>query len=112
MNEIISNRQVVVLQRIQEFGVALEAFIASEYNAKFKNVQAPKIELEVAAKYVKVVRVEQGNSRSVHSFIVKENGDILKAAGWKAPAKHVRGNVFDDNFSIGAGVNAYGARYL
>jgi len=50
--------------------------------------------------YYKVV-TKQGSSRSVHSFIVKEDGpkfkkgDILKAAGWNAPAKNqARGNIF------------------
>lgn len=50
--------------------------------------------------YFKVI-THQGASRSVHSFIVKEDGaqfkrgDILKAAGWNAPAKNkARGNIF------------------
>jgi len=49
--------------------------------------------------YIKVIT---GPQRSVHSFIVKEDGakfkkgDILKAASWAAPAKNfARGNVFD-----------------
>jgi len=24
-----------------------------------------------------------------------ENGDVLKSASWRAPAKHARGNIFD-----------------
>ena len=24
-------------------------------------------------------------------------GDVFKAAGWRAPAKHVRGSIYDDN---------------
>lgn len=50
--------------------------------------------------YLKVV-TKNGSSRSVHSFIVKEDGpkfkrgDILKAASWNAPAKNqARGNIF------------------
>jgi hypothetical protein len=38
-------------------------------------------------------------------------GDILKAASWKAPAKHARGNVFDGNWGIGS-VGVYGPAYL
>ena len=48
-----------------------------------------------------------GNSRSVKGFIVKDGdkkfreGDMLKAAGWNAPARNfARGNVLD-----GRGVN-------
>jgi hypothetical protein len=33
---------------------------------------------------------------SVVAFIDMNNGDIYKPAGWKAPAKHVRGNIFSD----------------
>jgi hypothetical protein len=54
------------------------------------------IEFEPGSKYVKVVKVSSGGSRSVHSFIEKETGAIWKAASWKAPAKNfARGNVFD-----------------
>jgi hypothetical protein len=57
-------------------------------------------------KYIKVIR-----GGSVHCFVNKENGDVLKAAGWKAPAKHARGNIFDDNNGLGS-MNPYGPQYL
>lgn len=54
------------------------------------------VEFEPGSKYVKVVKVSSGGSRSVHSFVEKETGAIWKAASWKAPAKNfARGNVFD-----------------
>lgn len=54
------------------------------------------VEFEPGSKYVKVVKISAGGSRSVHSFVEKENGAIWKAASWKAPAKNfVRGNVYD-----------------
>ena len=54
------------------------------------------IEFEPGSKYVKVVKISAGGSRSVHSFVEKETGAIWKAASWKAPAKNfARGNVFD-----------------
>ena len=44
---------------------------------------------------------------SVWGFIAKTDGvlkgipyfvgDVFKAAGWRAPAKHVRGSIYDDN---------------
>ena len=53
------------------------------------------IEFEEGSKYVKVVSLSW-SSRSVHSFIEKSNGNIWRAASWKAPARNfVRGNVFD-----------------
>ena len=59
---------------------------------------------EEGSKYIKVV-IGSGGQRSVHSFIVKRDdgkfkaGDILKAAGWAAPAKNfARGNVLTGDF--------------
>jgi hypothetical protein len=40
----------------------------------------------------------------------RTNGDILKAASYKAPAKHARGNVLrDDRLNA---VGRYGANYM
>jgi len=72
-------------------------------NDKFKklvvnrtNIGKFGIEFEPGSKYVKVIKISFGGSRSVHSFVEKKTGDIWKAASWKAPAKNfVRGNVFD-----------------
>ena len=44
------------------------------------------------SKYFKVEMLSHG-SRSVYCFINKRNGEILKAAGWRAPAKGSRGSV-------------------
>lgn len=33
---------------------------------------------------------------SVHAFVELATGNLLKAAGWKAPAKGIRGNIVDD----------------
>lgn len=53
------------------------------------------VEFDVGSKYVKVITISGGGSRSVHSFVEKSNGDIWKAASWKAPAKNfTRGNVY------------------
>ena len=69
-------------------------------------------------KYIKVGQISNYDANrmgSVWAFIVKEDdgkfkkGDILKAAGWNAPAKNSpRGNVLDGGFNI----NWTGALYL
>ena len=54
------------------------------------------MEFEEGSKYVKIVKISAGGSRSVHSFVEKKDGNIWKAASWKAPARNfIRGNVFD-----------------
>lgn len=48
---------------------------------------------------------------SSHAFIDKTTGDILKPATWRAPAKHARGNLFDDRGGLGQ-MGVYGPAYL
>ncbi len=76
--------------------------LTNDYSSQYGNGQK-QFETEDGSKYVKVVAV--GFGRSSHSFIVKEDGpkfkrgDILKAAGWNAPAKNfIRGNVLTNTF--------------
>ncbi len=52
----------------------------------------PKLLVEYGKRYAKVVKTEP-HTRSVYAFIDIATGDVLKAASWAAPAKHVRGNV-------------------
>tara|TARA_B100000287_G_C20400040_1_gene689251 strand:- start:276 stop:653 length:378 start_codon:yes stop_codon:yes gene_type:complete len=39
---------------------------------------------------------EPHNTR-VYGFIDKTNGDILKPESWRKPAKHARGNIYEDD---------------
>lgn len=54
--------------------------------------EPPKLLVEYGKRYAKVVKTEP-HTRSVYGFIDIATGDVLKAASWAAPAKHVRGNV-------------------
>ena len=56
-----------------------------------------KFYIESGRKYHKIVMETEGGSRSVHAFIEKKFGNVYKAASWKAPAKHIRFNLLDDN---------------
>jgi hypothetical protein len=58
---------------------------------------------ELGRKYIHVIMKD--NQRCSHSWIMMEDdkkfkrGDILKSAGWKAPARNFsRGNVLSGNF--------------
>ena len=51
--------------------------------------------LETGRKYYKLVH-KDSNQRSVHCFIDKITGDVLKSASWNAPAKGVRFNLLNE----------------
>jgi len=63
-----------------------------------------KLYVEEGRKYLKIVKDD--GQRMVWGFVQKEDdkmfraGDILKAAGWSAPARNrARGNILDEDFS-------------
>lgn len=73
-------------------------------------------DFKASPRYVRIVETrDEGSrnpSRSVHSFIDTQTGDVLKAASWKAPAKHARGNIFADDKGAFALTPRGGIRYL
>ena len=80
--------------------IGLKDVIVADYAKFLKEIECTKdkfgIEFEPGSKYVKVVSISGGGSRSVHCFVEKANGNIWRAASWKSPARnHIRGNVFD-----------------
>ena len=56
-----------------------------------------KFYIESGRKYHKLIMETNAGSRSVHAFIEKKFGNVYKPASWKAPAKHIRFNLLDDN---------------
>ena len=80
--------------------IGLKDVIMADYAKFLKEIDGSVdkfgVEFEPGKKYVKVVTISGGGSRSVHCFVEKENGNIWRAASWKSPARNfVRGNVFD-----------------
>lgn len=70
----------------------------------------------VGPRYARLVRVRPGEERggSVYCFIDLTNGNLLKAAGWKTPAKGARGNirVGDASTWFNGALTANGAAYM
>ena len=68
---------------------------------------------DIGRKFIRIVENTYGreDQRSVYCFLDFE-GNIYKSASWKIPAKHIRGSIFDDNYSWGKALNNYGAAYL
>ena len=81
--------------------------IYSDYwiNMKFIH-QKDEFSCKIGRKYVKIIC---GNS--VHTFIDIENGDVLKPANSKTPARHARGNIFDKDNGL-KGMTEFGPYYL
>jgi len=92
------------------FADALQVKLA-EHHVNAKNVgDAPAISVEFGPKYARIVRTDWGDQRSVYGFVEIVTGNLLKAAGWKAPAKHARGNIHNSDPLVGCGL--YGMAYL
>lgn len=106
------------------FGGALAAYLLhcqsliSEHTKKhspalWKNGQKEILEIRTGRRYVKVVRLMVNGQESVHSFIDMTNGDVLKPATWRAPAKHARGNIYEGQEDPSKyGVNHFGPMYI
>lgn len=82
------------------------------YAENFPTLTPDEIGVSMGRRYAKIITCrDNGTCRSAYCFVDKTNGDILKAATWKAPAKHARGNIFDEDGGAGA-VDWCGAKYL
>jgi len=85
----------------------------------FPNLAADEIVAEQGSRYIRLVRqstvldaeTKRPISRSAHAFIDRTNGDVLKTAGWSAPAKHARGNILAADNGLDC-MGPYGAAYL
>ena len=91
-----------VVSQIGYFLDALTKLHKEHFAVNFSVLTPPTFEAQIAQKYARIVRKERGDkSGSVYCFIDMSNGDIRKAAGWKAPAPHKRGSIFNENCDVG-----------
>ncbi len=113
-NAIVSEQDAKFIKAANEFLKRVQKMSDTHMAKEFPNYPHPnpKYHFMKGRKYWRVVREEGGSaSKSAYAFLDTTTGDVLKAAGWKAPARHARGNVFDSDFGMKA-VGPYGARYL
>jgi len=100
--------------RFAPFMDALTAFINEcdkEFLERFGKVYRT-VSYERGIKFIRIVITHpDSGQRSVYCFLDYQ-GNIYKSASWRAPAKHIRGSIFEDNFSIGRALGPYGAAYL
>ena len=97
-----------IINRLEGFVAKVQAEIIANSMTSFSNLTPAIISFTEGSKFFKIVTSNFG-SRSVYCFVDKSNGDIYRAATWKAPAKHVYGNIFDANYGWGTAVGVYGA---
>jgi hypothetical protein len=74
----------------------------TEYCQKIASVQKrpAMVSAENGRRFTRIVQ-DNGTQRFVHAFVDMTNGDVIKAAGWKAPQRGVNGlavrfNLLDD----------------
>jgi len=103
---------------MENFEAKLQSFVAgcksiSDADIDRWHPNNPKYDFTATdgKRYVRVVRGVSPHNRGVHCFVDKTNGDVLKAAGWKVPAKHARGNIFADDNGLSR-MGPHGPEYL
>jgi hypothetical protein len=108
----------------QEYEAALEIFLAEVRRISgthrekcfpsFPSLPPTTFTAKKGKRYTRIIRSYDSGIRddvSVHCFVDQTNGDVLKAASWKAPAKGARGNIYNSDHGAGA-MTPYGAKYL
>lgn len=104
----------------EKLSEALENFlkgaqaILQEYYIRTKHPEQfwETLTIERGKRYAKIVRNDHdGHGRSVHCFVDLTNGDILKSASWRAPAKGARGNIFTST-DLTKVMGPHGAHYF
>ena len=101
------------METIETFVKRLNAEVAADpffTEAKYATGRKYSIDLR-GRKYTKIIMTDlDGTGASVWGFIEKATGNIFKAAGWKAPAKHARGHI--DSAVYGKHYHWTGPAYL
>jgi hypothetical protein len=105
--------KALIVLRLNTWLQGAQDIINNDYAKNFPTLNAPFLEMSDGRRYIRVDRVDNSGyrSRSIHVFIDKKTGDILKAASYKAPAKHARGNIFDASWGLQE-MTPHGASYL
>jgi len=91
---------------MDKYREAIETFIekANKVNKDWRKDKTPslvkeygnedQIEGKFGRKYDKIIKNHNNGQTTVVCFVEKKTGDILKPAGWKAPMKGARGNIY------------------
>lgn len=89
----------------------------------YSNVSPKTLVIQKGEQFAKIIKSESGTHQSVYCFIaLKDNetkglgkvnkGDLFKPAGWRAPAKHARGNILTSFDLAVKNSGTFGIAYL
>lgn len=107
MNENINS---VSVAEIENFCEGLQHMLSMGRQVPLESIE---VTAGIGARFIRIV-VKDGPGCYAYAFVDRSNGNILKPAGWKGPAKHARGNIRDggpENGWAGA-CGLYGVKYL
>ena len=82
---------------IRKYTLMLCDALELDFKTSHPNSDPYKFFIESGRKYHKIVMETESQSKSVHAFVEKKFGAVYKPASFKAPAKHIRFTLLDDN---------------
>ena len=99
-------------QALKAFLKGAQQIIDDHYKRDLPNLKPSILVTTSGKKYVKVIsKAQSGSGTSAWAFIDKATGDVLKPATWARPAKHARGNIYDQDHGTRT-ISPYGPAYL
>jgi hypothetical protein len=102
----------VLLEKLDFFVKGCQEIIQENWDRNKFTTPTDKLMVEIGNRYAKIINNHESRGQtSVYCFVDLLNGDILKAATWRAPAKHARGNLFDKSNGLSR-MTPYGTSYL
>jgi len=99
------------IKEIEEFTSRVQSLIIEHYKTRFPTLVPPAVSVKFGRRYAKIIKTDPHGDQSVYGFVDADTGDIYKAATWKAPAKHIRGNIFSVDGGMSS-CNETGINYL
>jgi len=105
--------RTATLQDVEAFVERCQEIVDKHMQTNFPMLPREVLGIMPGKRYFRIVKKTEGQDKtgSAWAFVDSTNGDVLKPAGWKRPAKHARGNIFDMSKGLGW-IGPYGPAYL
>jgi len=88
-------------EALEQFRAISEEIILAHFARNEFTFAVPGVIIGKGRKYIKLWNTEahdggEATINRIHAFVEVSTGDIFKPANTKAPAKHARGNIYND----------------